>query len=168
MWCLLFASLLTGALLGEGFRPNAIWQFHNMIKCVVPNSRPVFDYSDYGCYCGFGGSGIPVDELDRCCQVHDLCYGGTSNVKECRPIYDNPYIKLYKYSCSGGIATCGHSPSVHAGPSGVACPQQQLQYTPGDKSGETLTYWHFIHLHPPPRWGTLVRRLPDHLLVSFS
>ncbi|XP_072354569.1 phospholipase A2, minor isoenzyme-like isoform X2 [Scyliorhinus torazame] len=107
MWCLLFASLLTGALLGEGFRPNAIWQFHNMIKCVVPNSRPVFDYSDYGCYCGFGGSGIPVDELDRCCQVHDLCYGGTSNVKECRPIYDNPYIKLYKYSCSGGIATCG-------------------------------------------------------------
>ncbi|XP_038674253.1 phospholipase A2-like [Scyliorhinus canicula] len=106
MWCLLFASLLAGVLLGEGFRPNAIWQFHNMIKCVVPNSRPVFDYSDYGCYCGFGGFGIPVDELDRCCQVHDVCYGGTSKVKECRPIYDNPYIKLYKYSCSGGIATC--------------------------------------------------------------
>ncbi|XP_041059002.1 phospholipase A2, minor isoenzyme-like [Carcharodon carcharias] len=89
--------------LGESFQPNTIWQFRNMIKCVVPNSHPAFDYSDYGCYCGFGGAGTPVDELDRCCQVHDHCYGGASKFKECRPIYDNPYSMSYRYSCSDYI-----------------------------------------------------------------
>lgn len=36
-----------------------------MILCTVPDSWPIFDYADYGCYCGKGGSGTPVDELER-------------------------------------------------------------------------------------------------------
>nr|P59069.1 RecName: Full=Phospholipase A2 superbin c; Short=svPLA2; AltName: Full=Phosphatidylcholine 2-acylhydrolase [Austrelaps superbus] len=43
-------------------------QLSNMIKCAIPGSRPLLHYTDYGCYCGKGGSGTPVDELDRCCK----------------------------------------------------------------------------------------------------
>ncbi|XP_067862375.1 phospholipase A2, minor isoenzyme-like [Heptranchias perlo] len=87
-----------------------------MIRCALPSSRPLFDYADYGCYCGFGGSGTPVDELDGCCQVHDHCFTGVGEIEECRPIIDNPYTKLYKYSCSGSKITCSSVASANISP----------------------------------------------------
>lgn len=44
---------------------RALWQFRHMIICTIPTSWPFLDYGNYGCYCGWGGSGTPVDDLDR-------------------------------------------------------------------------------------------------------
>ncbi|KAK7896396.1 hypothetical protein WMY93_021721 [Mugilogobius chulae] len=78
---------------------RALHQFRNMILCLMPHSWPLRDYIDYGCYCGLGGSGRPVDQLDRCCQVHDQCYTDAMRHPNCRPFWDNPYTKIYSYRC---------------------------------------------------------------------
>ncbi|KAL9834387.1 phospholipase A2 [Geothlypis trichas] len=77
-----------------------------MLKCTLPESHPLLQFNHYGCYCGLGGSGTPVDELDRCCQTHDNCYSEAMKMESCKFLLDNPYTKLYRYSCSDGQITC--------------------------------------------------------------
>ncbi|XP_048066325.1 phospholipase A2-like isoform X2 [Megalobrama amblycephala] len=77
---------------------RALQQFRSMILCTIPDSRPM-DYADYGCYCGKGGSGTPVDALDRCCQVHDQCYTEAMQLDDCWSIFGNPYTNKYSFSC---------------------------------------------------------------------
>ncbi|XP_030831696.1 phospholipase A2 AP-PLA2-II-like [Strongylocentrotus purpuratus] len=69
-----------GGAVGGGAAPNGaamgpsemVVQFGGMVECLV--RRGSLAYNGYGCHCGLGGSGKPVDATDRCCQVHDRCY----------------------------------------------------------------------------------------------
>ncbi|XP_019630529.1 PREDICTED: basic phospholipase A2 PA-11-like [Branchiostoma belcheri] len=73
-------------------------QFGSMISHVT--GRSAFDYLEYGCYCGIGGSGTPVDDIDRCCQVHDRCY---------EAVYGVGLAHIVTYSWTGvvgGYVTC--------------------------------------------------------------
>ena len=54
------------------------------LRCMI--------YDFYGCWCGPGGSGTPVDDVDRCCQKHDFCYDKILEKHKC-----SPYITQYKH-----------------------------------------------------------------------
>lgn len=84
---------------------KAVWQFGNMIQCVQPGANPL-NYNNYGCWCGFGGRGTPVDELDMCCKVHDKCYESSRKAPGCSGIADLPHVLVYDYTCSNQKVTC--------------------------------------------------------------
>nr|P80966.2 RecName: Full=Acidic phospholipase A2 1; Short=svPLA2; AltName: Full=APLA2-1; AltName: Full=OHV A-PLA2; Short=OHV-APLA2; AltName: Full=Phosphatidylcholine 2-acylhydrolase; Flags: Precursor [Ophiophagus hannah]AAG23964.1 acidic phospholipase A2 [Ophiophagus hannah]1GP7_A Chain A, PHOSPHOLIPASE A2 [Ophiophagus hannah]1GP7_B Chain B, PHOSPHOLIPASE A2 [Ophiophagus hannah]1GP7_C Chain C, PHOSPHOLIPASE A2 [Ophiophagus hannah] len=106
---LLVLSAVCVSLLGASSippQPLHLIQFGNMIQCTVPGFLSWIKYADYGCYCGAGGSGTPVDKLDRCCQVHDNCYTQAQKLPACSSIMDSPYVKIYSYDCSERTVTC--------------------------------------------------------------
>ncbi|XP_044221543.1 phospholipase A2-like [Thunnus albacares] len=97
--------LLLTACTVSGASPKALWQFGMMIECAQPGISSL-KYSDYGCWCGFGGRGTPVDEVDMCCYVHDKCYERSRKVPGCTAIADLPYILAYDFTCSNQQVTC--------------------------------------------------------------
>ncbi|KAJ7337919.1 Phospholipase A2 [Desmophyllum pertusum] len=72
-----------------------LYQFGTMISCAT--NRSGWDYYDYGCWCGYGGSGTPVDETDRCCYTHDSCYDYLVNNNICSSWWA-PYVANYLYT----------------------------------------------------------------------
>nr|AHZ08813.1 phospholipase A2 [Micropechis ikaheca] len=95
-------------------QPLNLIQFSYLIQCANHGSRPSLDYADYGCYCGWGGSGTPVDALDMCCKIHDDCYADAEK-KGCSPkgtMYDyycssdGPYCRNIKKKCLRAVCDC--------------------------------------------------------------
>ncbi|XP_059140529.1 acidic phospholipase A2-like [Physella acuta] len=76
---------------------KSLLDLNDMLSTVTGRSA-YSDYNGYGCYCGSGGQGTPVDATDRCCQAHDRCYDQLTN---CSPKWQS-----YKYSCTGKSCTC--------------------------------------------------------------
>ncbi|KAM9301998.1 phospholipase A2-like [Gastrophryne carolinensis] len=107
--CLLLTLLLAVSAVSSLPTLRNLWQFRKIIKCTIPDSKPLYDYNGYGCYCGLGGSGTPLDDLDTCCQIHDNCYSQYKATPGCTPIFDNPYTEFYSYSCEDNVVTCKSS-----------------------------------------------------------
>uniref|UniRef100_UPI00358F5583 phospholipase A2, minor isoenzyme-like isoform X2 n=1 Tax=Myxine glutinosa TaxID=7769 RepID=UPI00358F5583 len=82
-------------------RLGSLLELREVFICKMPDVHPAFDFTDYGCYCGLGGSGTPLDNIDRCCQTHDNCYSGSDHYNLC-----NPYLIHYTHSCDNGNNTC--------------------------------------------------------------
>ncbi|XP_062890223.1 phospholipase A2-like [Mobula hypostoma] len=102
----LFVLLLLSAGVGStSIESRNLYQFNKMIKCANPSITSPLQFNNYGCYCGTGGSGTPVDDLERCCQTHDNCYEDAEKKEKCRIVY-SPKMVYYKYSCSNGKLEC--------------------------------------------------------------
>ncbi|XP_041855983.1 phospholipase A2 [Melanotaenia boesemani] len=97
--------LLAAYVVVEARMPKAVWQFGKMITCAQPSADPLA-YNDYGCWCGFGGTGTPVDDVDKCCKVHDHCYKESRITPGCTALSDLPYIIVYDFTCSNKQVTC--------------------------------------------------------------
>nr|AJA90800.1 acidic phospholipase A2 [Azemiops feae] len=85
------------AVLLMGVKGSLI-QFETLIMKVAGRSG-IWYYGSYGCFCGAGGQGRPQDASDRCCFVHDCCYG---KVTGCDPKMDS-----YTYSEENKAIVCG-------------------------------------------------------------
>ncbi|XP_004603739.1 putative inactive group IIC secretory phospholipase A2 [Sorex araneus] len=99
-----FLVIFISCLLGPTH--GSFWQFQRMVKLVT--GRSAFSYYGYGCYCGLGGKGTPVDNTDRCCQAHDCCY---EKLKQggCQPVLDTYQFHLVNGSV---FCECALGPSV--------------------------------------------------------
>ncbi|XP_013386679.1 basic phospholipase A2 PA-5 [Lingula anatina] len=84
----------------EWGQANSVVEFGSLVLCYT-DSVTAFQLADYGCYCGYGGSGQTVDAMDECCKIHDKCL---NTVGSCYTYY-----AFYSYTgCdgSGTDATC--------------------------------------------------------------
>ncbi|GMT15632.1 hypothetical protein PFISCL1PPCAC_6929, partial [Pristionchus fissidentatus] len=85
---------------------KSLWNLERVAECVLGYSA--IHYNDYGCWCGPGGSGTPVDGIDECCMYHDKCYDAAVDDKLC---VNTPfeYVDPYNWDCNNKTAVCTES-----------------------------------------------------------
>ncbi|KAH8346563.1 hypothetical protein KR084_004985 [Drosophila pseudotakahashii] len=100
-------------LLTEGDRGKRdVARLYSMIKCST-GCDPLI-YKGYGCYCGFGGHGVPADGIDRCCRLHDKCYGQSNCISYLE------YFVPYVWKCYRGKPLCAVDHGEFGGPDSCA------------------------------------------------
>ena len=81
VFLLLFVTYTKGSLYQLCAQMNYFYKYGKYLDCIM--------YVNYGCWCGPGGSGTPVDGSDACCRTHDHCYDRILKNETCDPYLDN-------------------------------------------------------------------------------
>ncbi|KAK5650749.1 hypothetical protein RI129_001778 [Pyrocoelia pectoralis] len=93
-------------------RKRGVIHLYNMVNCAT-GCDPLI-YKGYGCYCGFLGSGYPVDGIDRCCKKHDRCY----DASDC-PTFLEYFVPFY-WKCFNNRPICAIDHDKWGGPGSCA------------------------------------------------
>ncbi|KAM7099936.1 group IID secretory phospholipase A2 [Molossus nigricans] len=93
-------TLLCALLVLAGVTPiqGGFLNLSKMVKQVTKKTSLM--YWSYGCHCGIGGKGLPLDATDWCCHAHDCCYHHLQ-LHNCRWQMDH-----YSYNFSQGTVEC--------------------------------------------------------------
>nr|XP_012997085.1 group 10 secretory phospholipase A2 [Cavia porcellus] len=78
---------------------RGILELADTVSCV--GTRPPLAYAKYGCFCGLGGHGKPLDDTDRCCHQHDCCY------TRAEEFGCSPKLERYPWQCVDHQIQCG-------------------------------------------------------------
>ncbi|XP_015985273.2 group 10 secretory phospholipase A2 [Rousettus aegyptiacus] len=98
---LLVPGLLSSAVsLKSHVHRRGLIELAEAIDCVGPRSP--LAYVSYGCYCGLGGHGQPLDAIDWCCHHHDCCYQHANEEAGCRT-----KVEPYFWKCVNQHIICG-------------------------------------------------------------
>ncbi|XP_054714900.1 acidic phospholipase A2-like [Uloborus diversus] len=73
----------------------------NMLKLMT--DRNPLDFLNYGNWCGLGGNGYPMDDIDSCCRQHDFCYDKASD-SVC--LDEKPHVAKYRWKYAAGKLHC--------------------------------------------------------------
>ena len=85
---------------------RSIIQFRSIIQCYQPWVDVLSTYGSYGCWCGYKGSGRPLDDTDKCCYLHDKCYDEVDMISDPSSLAPPSYITKYEFQCIDNRAIC--------------------------------------------------------------
>ncbi|KHN81797.1 Phospholipase A2, major isoenzyme [Toxocara canis] len=103
------STLFVHVLSSRNVSIRALWNLEAMCECKLDYTA--LTYSNYGCWCGIGGGGEPVDGIDRCCMLHDKCYDAAVERKECFDVFFE-YIEDYSWHCVDKEPVCKGSDPI--------------------------------------------------------
>lgn len=111
-YTLIILTLIIGNLSSVSFKrqnQNVHFDFARMIEKLTNHSA--WDYLKYGCYCDLGGTGTPVDAIDKCCAIHDQCYDNITNYSPIAEVC-SPYMISYTWYIHDNNIICLASNSI--------------------------------------------------------